>query len=61
MKGFELRMYDMSNNLLYKELFNSYQTRKQDVERKAKQILENPNSISPQKRAKPASVKIYKR
>lgn len=61
MKGFELRMYDMGNNLLYKELFTSYQTKKQDVERKAKQILDNPNSISPQKHLKPASVKIYER
>ncbi len=61
MKGFELKMYDMNNNLLYKELFDSYQTKKHAVERKAKQIMENPGSISPQKNLKPASYKIYER
>lgn len=61
MKGFELRMYDMNNNLLYKELFDSYQTKRYTVERKAKQIMENPRSISPKKHLEPASFKIYER
>jgi hypothetical protein len=61
MKGFELRMYDMKNNLLYNELFNSNQTKRHEVERKAKQILEDSGSISPQKHLKPASFKILKR
>lgn len=61
MRGFELRMYDMNNNLLYKELFDSHQTKRYAVERKAKQIMENPRSISQQKYLEPASFKIYER
>ena len=61
MKGFELRMYDRNNNVLYKEFFNSQQTKRHDVERRAKQILDNSGSISPQKDVKPASFKISKR
>jgi len=61
MKGFDLRIYDMNNNQVYKELFTSYQTKRDDVERKAKQILENSGSISPKKHLKPASFKIYER
>lgn len=61
MKGFELKIYDMNNNPLYKELFTSYQTKRDDVERKAKQILENSGSISQKKNLKPASFKIFER
>ncbi len=61
MKGFELRIYDMNNNQVYKELFTSYQTERQDVEKKARHILEDSGSISPQKNLKPASFKIYQR
>ena len=61
MKGFELRMYDMNNELLYNELFTSYQTKRNDVERKAKQIMENSRCISQQKSLKPASFKILER
>jgi hypothetical protein len=61
MKGFELRMYDINNNVVHKELFTSYQTKRDDVERKAKQILENSGSISQKKHLKPASFKIYER
>ena len=61
MKGFELRMYDRNNNLLHKELFTSYRTRRQEVERKAKQIFEDSGNISPQKQLMPASFKIYER
>jgi hypothetical protein len=61
MKGFELRIYDMNNNQVYKELFTSYQTKRDDVERKAKQIMDNSENISPKKNLKPASFKIYER
>ena len=61
MKGFELKIYDMNNNQLYKELFTSYRTKRDEVERKAKHILENSGSISQKKYLKPASYKIYER
>jgi len=61
MKGFELKIYDMNNNQLYKELFTSHQTKKDDVEKKAKQILDDSGSISQRKNLKPASFKIFER
>lgn len=61
MKGFELKIYDMNNNQLYKELFTSYQTKRDDVEKKAKQILEDSKSISQKNNLKPASFKILER
>ena len=61
MKGFELRMYDKNNHVLYKELFASHQTKRNDVKRKAKQILSDSGSISQKKNVQPASFKIYER
>jgi len=61
MKGFELKMYDKNNNVLYEEQFSCHQTKRNDVEKKAKQILSNSESISPDKHLKPASYKIYER
>lgn len=60
-KGFELRMYDGQNNLIYKELFTSYKTSKDDIERKARQILNNPSSVVYDGRKRPASYKIHAR
>lgn len=61
MKGFELRMYDMNKNVLYRELFDCQQTKRHSVERKAKQIMEDPGCISPKKHVQPASFKIFER
>ncbi len=57
-KGFELRLYDINNNLVFKEFFSSYKTTKSEIESRGKQLLNDPKSIATSERKRPASFKV---
>lgn len=57
-KGFEIRLYDINNNVVFKEFFNSYKTTKSEIENRAKQLLNDPKSIALNQRRWPASFKV---
>jgi hypothetical protein len=57
-KGFELRLYDINNNVIFKEFFTSYKNTKNEIENRGKQLLNDPKSIAMTERKWPASFKV---
>lgn len=57
-KGFELKLFDKNNNLIFREFFNYYKTSRQDVENRAVSLLNNPGSVGFDAFKRPASYRI---
>ncbi len=49
-KGFELRLYDRNERVVFRELFSLHSRTRKDVENRAKYLMDDPKSISQQGR-----------
>jgi hypothetical protein len=57
-KGFELRLYDKNDQVVFRELFSMHNRTRKDIVNRAKYLMDDPRSISQQRRCIPARYSV---